>query len=294
MKSLTFHLGLTLTLGLLANPALAQRAPSLGDNAALRYWSAFAQMQDSGVTDQQAKLLNEILAGTAPYDDSKFKDLAEKNRAAVETMVRGTKLPQCDWGIESELREDAPVDFVRKSLALGRLNVLFAFHLLKNGDKDGAVHALVAGLRFSHDVSNGGTLFATAVAKDLLVTHLGAVSFALKLGDLNSAQRTILQKAMTHLGNDGLPWQSAMQREMAVLDRPDKQFSEALHRVGQAYVEALRDPSTLPRLQQLIASSPSPLRDSLPNPQRVLAEKQNLVHKLAEIRSLFQNKVSHP
>jgi hypothetical protein len=39
----------------------------------------------------------------------------------------------------------------------GRLNVLYAFHLFKTGNKDGAVRALAAGLRFSHDVGNGGS-----------------------------------------------------------------------------------------------------------------------------------------
>src|SRR2546429_6402367 len=38
--------------------------------------------------------------------------------------------------------------------------------------KDAAVHALAVGVLFSHDVANGGTLFATLVAKNLLVTHL--------------------------------------------------------------------------------------------------------------------------
>lgn len=35
----------------------AQQNAKLGDNAALRYWSAFAQMQDAALTDQQVKEL---------------------------------------------------------------------------------------------------------------------------------------------------------------------------------------------------------------------------------------------
>jgi hypothetical protein len=61
-----------------AGPALAQRNTSLTENAALRYWSAFSEVQDSGITDQQAKELNAILDGMAPYDDSKYKDLLRK------------------------------------------------------------------------------------------------------------------------------------------------------------------------------------------------------------------------
>jgi hypothetical protein len=74
--------------------AAAQQKVRLGDNAALRYWSAFARMQDSAITDQQARDLTAILDGAAPYDDSKYTDLVAKNRAALETMMRSTALPK--------------------------------------------------------------------------------------------------------------------------------------------------------------------------------------------------------
>jgi hypothetical protein len=71
--------------------------------------------------------LNLILEGTAPYDDSKYKDLAEKNRAALETMARGTALGNCDWGVEYQLGSGAPVEYVRKAAALGRLTCCSRF-----------------------------------------------------------------------------------------------------------------------------------------------------------------------
>src|SRR5579862_6421648 len=98
-----------------AGSALAQRNASLKENAALRYWSAFSQVQDSGITDQQAKELNAILDGTAPYDDTKYKELLEKNRLALQIMSRGSSLPNCDWGLDYGLRDDLPVDYVRKA-----------------------------------------------------------------------------------------------------------------------------------------------------------------------------------
>src|SRR5947207_1145312 len=151
----------------------AQRNMSLADNAALRYWSAFSEVQDSAITEQQAKELNAVLEGTVPYDDSKYKDLLEKNTLALEIMARATSLANCDWGLDYGA-EDVPVEYARKALVLGRLNVLYAFHLFMAGNKDGGVRTLAAGLRFSHDVGNGGSLFATLIAKDLLVTHFRA------------------------------------------------------------------------------------------------------------------------
>jgi hypothetical protein len=183
---------------------------------------------------------------------------------------------------------DAPVDYVRKALTLGRLNVLYAFHLLKTGDKDGAVRSLAAGLRFSPDVANGGTLFATVVAKTLLVTHLRAVQFALQLGELSTAQRSVLQKAVAQLGPDGLDWQSAMKRELQIPHGGDSQTTAALARIIPAYVAALGDPSTLPKLQEMISSAPRPLPDVIPNPKRVLEEKQDLTEKLAQAGTRLQ------
>lgn len=266
----------------------AQPRTKLGENAALRYWAAFAQMQDSAITDPQAKELNSILDGTAPYDDLKYKDLVEKNRPAFGTMATGVAFPNCDWGLNYTRGDDEPVDYVWKALALGRLNVLYAFHLLRTGDKERAVRVLVMGLHFSQDVANGGTLFATLNAKDLLTTHFRAIAFALHTGNLSPAQRLALQKAVAQLGPIGLDWPSAIKREMEVLNRPPWQMSVPLGHVTQAYVGALNDPSTLPKLEQIIATVPQPLQDVIPMPKRVLEEKQDWTDKLLQMRSLLQ------
>jgi hypothetical protein len=271
-----------------AGSALAQRNASLKENAALRYWSAFSAVQDSGITDQQAKELNAILDGTAPYDDSKYRELLEKNKLALEIMARATSLPNCDWGLDYGLRDDIPVDYARKALALGRLNVLYAFHLFLEGNKDGGVRALTAGLRFSHDVASGGSLFATVIAKDLLVTHLRAVSDALQLEQISAMQRTRLQQAVTGLGSHGVDWQFAIKQEMEVLNKPPWQESVSLVRVTKAYLVSVNDPSQLPKLEQLLATVPQPLRDVIPSPKAVLDEKQELDQKLMQARSLLQ------
>jgi hypothetical protein len=263
-------------------------ASGAGSNAALRYWAAFAQMQDSAITDEDAKKLNSILDGTAPYDDLQYKELVEKNRPALETMARATALPNCDWGLDYEMGPDTPVDYVRKALVLGRLNVLYAFHLLINGDKDKAMSVLASGVRFSHDVANGGTLFATLVAKSLLVAHFRAMEFALHEEGLSSAERSVLQKALAPLAGPGLDWQAAVRREMEVLYKVDPHDSAALAQIMPAYLRALENPSTLPTLEQLQSSAPPQLANLIPNPRRVLQAKQDLTDKLREVRSKLQ------
>ncbi|MGH9517102.1 MAG: hypothetical protein ACRD3P_15650 [Terriglobales bacterium] len=290
MKILNTIPSMILIALLSAGSALAQRNASLTENAALRYWSAFSEVQDSGITDQQAKELNAILDGTAPYDDSKYKELIEKNTFALEIMARATSFPNCDWGLDYGLGHDVPVDYARKALVLGRLNVLYAFHLIKSGNKDGAVRALAAGLRFSHDVGNGGSLFATLIAKDLLVNHLRAVADALRLEQLSGGQRSQLQAAVMRVG-EGFDWPTAAKRDLENL-RGDyagsSQTSAALTRIISSYVAALNDESKLPALNQAVESAPQQLANVIPNAKRVLEQKQDLNNTLLQTRALLQ------
>jgi hypothetical protein len=290
MKILNTIPSMILIALLSADSALAQQNASLTGNAALRYWSAFSEVQDSGITDQQAKELNAILDGTAPYDDSKFKLLLEKNTLALEIMARATSLPNCDWGLDYGLGHDVPVDYARKALVLGRLNVLDAFHLLRTGNKDGAVRALAAGLRFSQDVGNGGSLFATLIAKDLLVNHLRAVAGVLQLEQLSANQRLRLRAAVIRVG-EGLDWPTAAKRDLEALRgdyAANSQTSAALRKIISSYAAALNDESKLPALNQAVESAPQQLAKVIPNAKRVLEQKQDLNNALLQARALLQ------
>jgi hypothetical protein len=291
---MTSRLMLSIALILLvpAASSAADQKMNLGENAALRYWSAFAQMQDAAISDQQVKELNLILEGTAPYDDLKYKDLVEKNRLALKTMARGTTLARCNWGVDYQLGPEAPVDYVRKALTLGRLNVLYAFHLAINGDLEGAISTLAVGLRFSHDVANEGTLFATLAARSLILEHLMAVNFGSRHG-FSSTQRELLRNALATFEPDGLDWRAAMQRELSLLSPStlpglDSRAWPALQRITPAYLRIFDNPSTLPELQKEIASAPQALQDLIPNPKRELEAKEDLAAKLAQTRKLLQ------
>jgi hypothetical protein len=289
-----------LAVALVAAPAMpqsAEKGAKPGENAALRYWSAFAQMQDVALTDAQVKELNRILEGTAPFVESTYKELIARNRQALETMARGTALPYCDWGIDYHLGPDAPVDYVRKALQLGRLNVLDALHLGMS-DREAAVRALAAGVRFSHDVADGGTLFSALAAKNLLAAHLRAMAFIVHMKGLSADERTTLRNALARIGPDGLDWQADVKRELAILRGPlptakgvqelNPQALAALARISNLYVSALSNPSVLPELQKAIANAPQPLRDLIPNPRRVAQQKQDLTRELQKVRAILK------
>ena len=273
----------------------SQRSVPLGQNAALQYWSAMSVIRDAGISEQQATELNAILDGSAAYDDSKYRDLLEKNRLALEVMARGTSIPNCDWGLDwgpdyEFGAADLPMEYVRRALVLGRLNVLYAFHLLKTGNRDAAVDRLAGGLKFSRDVANGGSLFAALVAKDLLVSHLKAISSAVQSGQVSAAQRSRLQLAIGRLGK-GLDWQMAMKRDLESLrsvSARTPQASAALTRVISAYTAAMNDESMLPAVNKAIEASPQDLAHVIPIPERVLEQKKQLNDALQQVRSLLQ------
>ena len=287
-----FRLLSTITLLLVAqiSAASSNREVNLGPNAALLYWAAFYEMQDSAISDAAA--LNAILDGTAPYDDSQYKDLVEKNRSALDIMAHGASRPFCDWGLgygyAEEMGPATPVGYVWKARALGSLNVLYALHLQSSGNKDAAMRALAAGILFAHDVANGGTLVSALVAKRLLIAHFNVMALALRTGGLSGGQRLVLQKAVAQLGPEGLDWQSVMHREMTVLHKADPSDSAVLSEIEGAYLKALNSPSTLPALEQMRSSAPQNLAALIPSPKRVLEEKQDLTSKLLEMRSKLQ------
>lgn len=283
MNALRSIAAIVLLAGLLAASAPAQSNPptQLGENAALRYWSAFAQMQDFAMATQP----------NSGLDDPRLKELFEKNKAALDTMYRGTTLPHCDWGIDYQLGVNTPVEYVRKAVILGKLNALYVMYLESHGDTEGAVRSLVAGLRFSHDVANGGTLFATEIAAGLLMDHLPMIPNIMHAG-ISPAQRSALQKAVMQLGPTGLDWQDAVKRELGIYQGADNGLSAqglaALAQITPLYVGAMSDPSALPRLESMIANAPLDLRNIMPDPQRVVQSEQSLENHLAEARGLLQ------
>jgi hypothetical protein len=146
---------------------------------------------------------------------------------------------------------------------------------------------LAAGLRFSHDVANGGSLVSALVAKRLLLAHF-VVLTSVNAAGLSSAQRTILQKAAGQLGPEGVDWPAAVKREMDVLAKADPQDSAALVPIVQAYLKTLDSPSALPALEKLQSTAPPRLSALIPSAKRVLEQKRGLSEKLVQVHSSLQ------
>jgi hypothetical protein len=302
-------------VGMISSSATAQK-PS--DNAALRYWMAFAQMNDSPISSEDATHMEAIVNGTAPWDEQKFGPLVEKNKEAIETMIRGTNLRYCEWGIEYDLGPDAPIAHLLKARVLARLNRLYAKHLASSGDYDGAIRATIAGLRFAQHMAENASFFGALMATAGLKPQLREVKELAWSGSLSPAQLAALRNATKTLSDGGVSWPSAARMEggamhqamialshapdpKAVFEKwfsrpapanlrvPDQKDVADLDRTMTLYEKLLGMPpeaanAELPALEQQIAALNPVAQMAMPSPARIIAAREeviNLQHETA-------------
>src|ERR1051326_1197051 len=141
----------------LAAPAQISTTPETR-NAALRYWMAFALMQDLPADDARDKLSDRILSGQSAWDESRLGPVIDRNMEAILTMQRGAQLPDCNWGLEYDLGPEAPVAHLAKARVLARLNALYVARMCARRENAKAVEAWLDGLRFSQHLAQDAPL----------------------------------------------------------------------------------------------------------------------------------------
>ena len=198
---------------LLSSVLFAQVPKGAEKNAALRYWSAFAQMTDAKLTDAQSKQLDAIATGSAAWDEMSFAKLLDENSGAVETMVRGTTLPYCEWGVEYDLAAEAPIAQVGRGRALERLNILTAKRLAALGRSRDSVDHLIAGLMFGRDLYAGMPLIGALVGATALSDDFNAALQLNQSGQLAPSDKSRYVAAVRALPRDGVDWDSAIRIE---------------------------------------------------------------------------------
>jgi hypothetical protein len=199
--------------GLIGLAPAGVHAQSPAPNAALRYWQAFALMRDPPADKATADLLESVSAGSAPWDEARLGKILDVNSEALEVMQRASNLASCDWGVEYDLGSTAPIAHVLKARVLGRLNALEAIRLIARGQQQQAVPILLAGVRFSRHVAEGGSLVSALVAKAILVPHLQALIRVASDRSSSGAERTQIQAAIRALPETAFDWGAAFRRE---------------------------------------------------------------------------------
>lgn len=232
------------------------KLPAETRNAALRYWLAFADIQDPPADKATAELLEKTAAGEVPWDEARLGPILDANDTAIWRMQRATKLPDCDWGLEYDLGPRASIAYVPRARVLARLNTLYGMRMAAKGERQKAVDTWLAGIRFSQHLGKGGSLIFALIGKMAMISNFHALSQAAERGVLNDAQKKQIESVVRALPETGFDWGQAFWYEQDPLDIATKQLAEAKN-PAESYAE--------------IAGEPAPANFSVPKPAEVAA-----------------------
>ena len=188
-------------------------------NAALRYWLAFAEMQDPPADKATQDLLEKTSAGNSAWDESKLGPILDANDGAIRTMQRATKLPECDWGLEYDRGVRAALPNLSRARVMAKLNQLAGMREMAKGDFQAAVTTWVAGVRFSQHLATGGPLIFALVAKSALLPNLRILTSEIQKGRLSDGQKKQVFTGLKGLREDGFNWGAAWGLEELTLEQ---------------------------------------------------------------------------
>ncbi len=266
-------------------------------NAALRYWLAFADLQDPPSDKTAQELLEKTAAGETPWDEAKLGAILDQNEQAIQEMQRATKLPECDWGLEYSRGPQASIAYVPRARVLARLNTLYGMRLMAKSQVQAAVDAWLDGIRFSQHLAQGGTLIFKLVARMSLVSDFEVLTSAAQSGRLDDAQKHEIAAAVRALPADGFDWSEAMAFEEASLEITVRQMQQAANPAAY-YQEMMGKPApasfSVPGLKDLAACrslfSDAEAAMRLP-PEQARARLQDFQGRVMQLHPFFQDTI---
>jgi hypothetical protein len=188
---------LCLTMILLALPFGCTRAddpPNLGENAALKYWQAFATLPR--FTDaEQKKIGAECL--TMPLD-ARARKFVTRSAYSLQMLHSGAALPRCDWGIGwKEQGIEVRLPHNGGARALANLACLRARLRFKDGHTASAIDDIVAALTLGRHVSLNGVY--VMLLAGYAIEHWASEALALWLPKLDAKAIKALTKRLDTL-----------------------------------------------------------------------------------------------
>ena len=154
--------------------AAPEGAPSadLGNNAALRYWTAFALM--SVPTPDQDKIIGQWK--TAPMND-KAAEIIQQNRQALDYLLLAAEIKPCDWGIVPAGPGTILIHLV-KARQITRLACFRARYRFSRGENVDGVRDVCAVLTLASHCESGnwGRLISLLVKAAIQFAAVDAVS----------------------------------------------------------------------------------------------------------------------
>ncbi len=272
------------------NAAAQSKRPVETRNAALRYWMAFAELQDAPAEKSTADLLEKTAAGEASWDEARLGPILDKNENAIEMMQRATKLPECEWGLEYERGPSASIAHVPRARVLARLNTLYGMRLAAKGKTQESIDTWLAGIRFSQHLARGGSLIFSLIAKMTMLSNFNALTQAAQNGGWSNLERRQVEEAIRVLPAAGFDWSEALWYEQGPLDLAAKQMAEGAN--PRAYYEkitgkpapgilAVPTPADVAAFHKLMAAAEAALRlapEQVQDRLRALQESVKTLH----------------
>ena len=183
------------------------RPENLGDNAALKYWIAFALMPEFTPGD------DEIIAHWQDMPlNEKVATIMNTSENALSVLQRAAEFRRCDWG----LIKDGPgtlLPHLGKARQIARLACLRARYRAGKGDGEGAVKDLLAVFTLSRHCNAEGSVISLLVR-----TRFEEMAIEAAAENLKRLDRDQLKKLAA--GLDALPEQKTF-RDAILSERDD-------------------------------------------------------------------------
>jgi hypothetical protein len=280
--------------------------PPETDNAALRYWSALAEVREPPDDDATRELFGETVAGRVAWDETKLGPILDSNRDALRTMQRATKLPVCIWGFDYRNGAVTPVWFGMRARLLSDLNALQGIREMARGNSQAAVDTWLAGVHFGQDVSRSGPIIAALIAHAIILDNLNPLRDSVQQGKLNEEQKTELSIVVKTMPEDGFDWGAAWGVEFAIGDQflrrsrtTDKPESDDKIRAYEEYMLAeqavLREPpdetkSRITDLESKLQGLGEAERNLIPNTRAINEARIRLATAHRELMQALSSK----
>ena len=224
-------------------------------NAALRYWMAFAEMRDPPADQSLQDLLEKTAVGQAAWDEAKLGRILDSNSEALQTMLRATTLPECDWGIEYGRGPRAPIAYLARARVMARLSALQAMREMSAGNPQAAVERWIGGIRFASHVAKGGSLISALTAKSALLPNFRMLTLETTRGRLTEVQKKQILATLKTIPEDGFDWAAAWQVEefsIEVFFNELRASKDPRARYQASMGEAMPEGSEIPSPKELI------------------------------------------
>lgn len=264
------------------------------NNAALRYLAALAEMRDNPLTEEATRnMLSAVMRGETAWDEAKMGPVLDVYADSIQTMQRGTKLPDCNWGLDYQLGNLNIVQMMMRSRGLEQLNTVEGVRLLAKGDGTAAVETWRAGIRFSQDWGRGGPVIHALVASAILMDELHAVANFAGPGKLPEAQREELYRAVKAMPEDGFDWgvswgvETAMGEEwlgtLRTMDDPGAYFKRIGMPVPKGVPPSEQD---MEKYSEFMLAAQGALREPPEKAKPLLEDLESRESKLSQVLQL--------